>query len=185
MSVSVTPLPPTLTVWARGVEREGPEHERGRLALGARPSRAPEHGAHAGDHLHHAEGLDEIVVRSGVEARYLIVLLAARGGHYDGHAARERGEAYALQYLQPVLAGQHDVEDYELWQALFNRGEELLAVLEALGLEAGGAQGVDLYVADGRVVLYAVNHVRNSPSNAVNHLPGKQGRPCQMTSPPL
>ena len=72
-------------------------------------------------------------------------------------------EPDAPEYLQPVLAGQHHVEDDELRHALFNGGEELFAGFQSLGLKAGGAQGVDLDVADGRVVLYAVYHVLYSP----------------------
>ena len=143
-----------LRVYGDAAEGEG-------AAAPPRPCAAQD-GAHAAYHLHHAEGLHEIVVRAGVEARYLVVFLAPGRRHDDGQVPGRGAEAELLQDLQPVLAGEHDVEDDELRRGLFERGKERGPALAALGLKAGGAQGVDLYVPYRRVVLYAVYHHKTS-----------------------
>ena len=73
----------------------------GKVAAGQRPQ--------PGDHLAEGEGLDQVVVRTSIEAGDTIVDRVARGEHQD--RALDAPIAKAAGDLEAVQPGQHDVED--------------------------------------------------------------------------
>ncbi len=69
---------------------------------------APDEGAEAREQLLHVEGLDDIIVRAGVEAAHAVLELVAGGEHEDWGFL---GFAQAAQDFPAVHLGQHDIED--------------------------------------------------------------------------
>lgn len=150
---------------ARAVRRDdvlgGIERERAAAQKRLRRFRtaAAQHGLDAGDELHHAEGLREVVVRAEVEPLDLIVLRALGGCHHDGELGKARARAQPAQQLDAVRAGEHHVEHDQLGRRFLLQGvPERVAVGEAPGLKAGGCERVHLDVADARIVLHAPDH---------------------------
>ena len=75
---------------------------------------AAQHRLDAGHELHHAEWLDEVIVRAEVEAADLVVLRALGRSHDDRDGAQLRRRLHALQQLDAVHAGQHHVEHHQI-----------------------------------------------------------------------
>ena len=124
---------------------------------------APQHRLDAGDHLHHAEGLHQIVVGPHVETLYLIVFHALGGGHDNGNIPGLGRLAQIAQQRNAVLAGQHHVQQHQLRRLRFQRRAEAGAVGKATGLKTRGIQRIYLDLADAGVILHAPDHVNSSP----------------------
>ncbi len=123
---------------------------------------AAKHCLDAGDELHHPEGLDKIVVRAEIEPLNFVILCALGCGHDDADGGKAGIGFHAPQKLYTVYARQHDVQNDELGGIFLQRVPEFLPILEALCLEAGRLQGVDLNVTDAGVVFHAPDHVAPS-----------------------
>ena len=123
---------------------------------------AAQHGLHTGNELHHAEGLDKVIVRAEVKPPDAVILCALGRRHDDWDIGKLRIRAHPAQQLQPVDARKHHVEHNELRALRAQRLPKARAVLKALGLKAGGTQGVYLNIADAGVVFHAPDH--NYPS---------------------
>ena len=112
----------------------------------------------AGHHLHHAEGLGQIIVRAQVQPHHLVVLRSP-GGRDDDRDAGGGGIApEGFENFNAVHSGQHDIQHNELGLGMAQRVEQSHTVPEALRLEAGRPQGIQHQLPDAVVVLYAVNH---------------------------
>ena len=120
--------------------------------------RAAQQGVHAGDELHHAEGLGQVVVGASIQAAHLVVFRALGREHHHRHMLGGLIGAQAAQNLQPVDARQHDVEQHQVGKTLIAGGEEALGVGKARGLEARLAQRVASQLADVGVVFDVVDH---------------------------
>ena len=131
---------------------------------------AAQQGTHAGNHLHHAVRLGEVLVGAAVEGGHNVELGAFRGHHDHGHARKARGIADAMEDFQPVGAGQHDVEHDHIGKAARAGRTELHVVRHALGLNPRLREGVKCQLADARVVFHAVHHSL-PPSLAENPYP--------------
>ena len=101
---------------ARGrVDHELAELER-RLRVGARVQ-APQHGVDARHELGRRERLDDVVVGAQAQPDDAVGLLAARGQQDDRRAVAVV-LAHAAHHLEPIDAGQHEVEHDEVGRAL-------------------------------------------------------------------
>ena len=67
--------------------------------------------------------------------------------------------AHPAEQLRALDAGQHYVQHHQLRPAALYRLPEAVAVGEALGVQPGGAQSVQLNVADAGIVLHTPDHV--------------------------
>ena len=124
---------------------------------------AAQHRLDAGHQLHHAEGLDQIVVRAEVEAVYLIILRALGRGHDYGDRAQALGRLHAAQQLYAVHTGQHYVQHDQLRKLRLLQGiPEGRPVGKTGSLEAAGLQGVHLDVTDAGIILHAPDHAHPS-----------------------
>ena len=128
---------------------------------GAVPLRlaAAQHRLDPGDQLDDAEGLGQIVVRAAVQRPDAVILRALGGGHNDRDAAQGRGGAHTAQQLRAVDAGEHHVQHHQIGLFALQGLPEGGAVGKALGLQPGGAQGIQLDIADAGVILYTPDHV--------------------------
>ena len=113
----------------------------------------------AGDHLHHPEGLGEIIVRPGVQTHHLVVLRPLGGSHDDGNPGGGRVGSQGFQDSDAVLVGQHDVQQNQLRLGAAQAVEQPRTVPEALRLKARRPQGVQHQLPDAVIVLYTVNHL--------------------------
>ena len=82
---------------------------------------AAQYGLYAGDQLHYAERLCDIVIRAQVEPLYFIVLRAFGGSHYHGYGVKLRGGFHTAKKLYAVYAGQHNIQHYQLGPLLLQR----------------------------------------------------------------
>ena len=98
--------------------------------------RVAQGGAHPGHQLHHAEGLGYIVVRPLIQSQHLVVLGALGGEHDDRQGLGGGHGAQALEYLQTVLLGQHDIQQHQLRAALLHGLPKLGGTVKPLGLHA-------------------------------------------------
>ena len=117
-----------------------------------------QHGLDAGDQLHHAEGLCQIVVRAQIQSVYLVVFCALCRSHDHGDAIQMLVCLHAAQQLNAVHAGQHHVQHDQLRLLKLQGIPEFSAVCKAAGLKARRLQRVDLNIADACVVLHAPDH---------------------------
>ena len=120
---------------------------------------AAQHRLDAGDQLHDAEGLDEIVVCAEIQPLNLVIFCALRRRHDDGDGRKGGRRLHAPQKLDAVEPRQHHVENDKLGRFFLKRVPEDLPVFKALCLEAGGLQCVYLNVADAGIVLHTPDHV--------------------------
>ena len=110
-----------------GIERERAVRD---LRLGA-AGVAAEHGADARRELLQAEGLDQVVVGAEIEALHPVGDRVARGE--DEHRDAVLAPAQAVEDLEPVLAGQAEVEEHEVVGLGRERGLRSGAVLHPVG----------------------------------------------------
>jgi hypothetical protein len=111
-----------------------------------RSLRATEHRADALDHFGRIERFGDVIVRAHPERGQFRHLVVERGDHDD---RRVRPAADGDQRLQPVAAGQADIEQDEVGMRLSMRADRLLHVgraryVEAAALDIGGQQVGDL-----------------------------------------
>ena len=117
-------------------------------------------GPDAGHKLLELEGLGEVVVGPQVEALHAVVHLVAGGEHDHGHAG---DLAQPAAKLEAVDAGQHEVEDDEVWRLGKGHAQARLAVPGALGVEALVAEAQGEKIDDaGFVVDYQKARARGS-----------------------
>ena len=138
------------------------------IAVGKAPAlprrrTAAQHRLDAGDHLHHAKGLNKIVVRPQIKALDLVVFHSPGCGHDNGNIAGTRRLAQKAQQRNAVLSGQHHIQQHQLRQFRFQCGAKAAAVGKAAGLKACGIQGIHLDLADAAVILHTPDHVISSP----------------------
>ena len=79
------------------------------MTVGPLRGLAPGESAQARQHLAEVERLHEVVVRAGVEAADAVLHVVARGQHQDRHPLLVAAQLTADR--EPVLAGEHHVED--------------------------------------------------------------------------
>ena len=118
----------------------------GRLGLGA-PQPRPD----PGDQLLRLERLDHVVVRAGLQAEHDVDRVALRGQHHDRHA---RLGADRLADVDPVHAGQHQVEQHQVGLELAQRGQRTSTVGDHRGVEALPAQHDGQHLGQGGVVVH-------------------------------
>ena len=119
---------------------------------------APQHRLDPGDHLHHAEGLYQIVIRPEVKALNLVILRAPGCGHDDGNIPEIGRGLHPPQQGNTVLPRQHDVQQHQLRGLSLQSLPEGGSVLKAPGTQAGGVQGIQLDLPNPGIVLYAPDH---------------------------
>ena len=130
------------------------------LCLGGRA--AAEHRLDARDHLHHAEGLDQIVVRPEVKALDFVIFHAPCRRHNDGDLRRFRLGAQKAQKRYTVLPGQHHIQKHKLRLFLPQCRAECIRVGKAPRVKAGRAERVDLDITDTGVILHTPDHAHPS-----------------------
>ncbi len=97
----------------------------------------PQQGLHTGDEDDVREGLGEVVVGARVQALGLVVLAVLGGEHQDRYVVP--GGAQGGADPVTVEAGQHDVEDDEVVDALAGPVQSLQAVVDDVhGVSLGG-----------------------------------------------
>ncbi len=141
------------------VEHDAPEREAvrlGRLPACGRLG-AAEQRPHAGQQLHHAERLGQVVVGAQVEPVGLVELVALGREHHDGDVPCGRLAPQAAQHREAVHIGQHDVEEHEVGNGLGAGVEELSRRREALRADARLGEGVERELEDARVILEIVD----------------------------
>ena len=119
---------------------------------------AAQHRANPRGHLHHAERLCKIVVRTEIKADDLIVLVALGRRHNDRNVRRARVGFQALEDGYAGLARQHDVKHYKLRSVVCQSGIELPCVFKAHCPEARGVERVYHQIADACVVFNTKYH---------------------------
>ena len=112
------------------VEREVADREHRVLRLGERQRRAADEPAQARDDLLEAERLGDVIVAARGEARDAVVEGVLRGEEQHGRLGAVG--AHALQHLEPVDVGEHDVEHDRV-------GPELAGDLHGAEAVGGGA----------------------------------------------
>src|SRR4051812_25229612 len=112
---------------------------------------AAQHRVDARDELGGGEGLDDVVVGAEAQAHDAIGLLAL-GGEQDDRAGAVLG-AYAAHDLEPVEAGEHEVEHDQVRWSLGDRLEGREAVLGHARLVARSLQIARDDFADRRLVV--------------------------------
>ena len=98
---------------------------------------AAQHGAYARQQFLGTEGLGQIIVGAGVEARDAVVLADARGQHDD-----RRGDALAklAQEFKSVQHGQHHIENDQVERAFERAREAGAAVVDGFHRESRAAR---------------------------------------------
>ena len=89
---------------------------------------------YAGDKLHGAEWLCNVVVGAAVKTYHLIILRALRGQHYNRKPRILWVGAQLRQYLHAVLLGEHYIQQQDRRRFLLQSRPELARALEALCL---------------------------------------------------
>ena len=140
------------------VQHDVPEAQRGRGGRGDGSGSAAQHGPHAGDELHDAERLAQVVVRTVVQPLDDVDLAGFGRDHDDRRCGAGRVGAQLGQNLVAVLVGQHDVQNDEVGPPAAQRRPEAGRVLAARGLVPVGLQSVLLQLTDAGVVLDDVDH---------------------------
>ncbi len=90
--------------------------------------------------LQHAERLGDVVLRAEVQPGHLVGLRPAGREQDDREAGRFRVLFQAAQGLEPVHAGEHDVQQEDVRQAVPQRGKHGGCVLKARNLQPAGFQ---------------------------------------------
>ena len=121
-----------------------------------------QNGLHPGHHLHHAEGLGDVVVGAQIQTLYLVKFRAPGGGHNHGNVPVPLVGAQPLQNRHAVLSGQHHVQNHQLRLLLLQSLPEFGPVGKAPGLQPGGMQGIYFNFPNARVVLYTPDHAHIS-----------------------
>ena len=122
---------------------------------------APEYGLHSRHHLRHAERLCNIVVRAHIKARDLVVFRTLCRGHDNRNPGGGGMGAEPFQDGQPVLPGQHDVQEDQLGRLAPNGLKQAAAVGKAPDLKPGGCKGIAHQPPYAVVVFHRVYH--NAP----------------------
>ena len=119
---------------------------------------AAQHGPHAGDKLHDAERLAEVVVRAVVQPLDNINFAGLGRDHNDRQVCAGGVGAQLVQDLVAVLIGQHHIQNDQLGPGLAHGSPEAGGVLAAAGVIAVGLQRVLLQLTDAGVVLDDIDH---------------------------
>ena len=123
------------------------ERESAGLRRGAEPT---EHLLDTHRHLPRGEGLHDIIVRAELQSEHAVHFLVARGEHQDRRVACA---ADLPADVQPVHAGEHNVQHDEVDPAAAEQIERLLArVRRAHGDALGGEKAAEAAV-DGGVIV--------------------------------
>jgi D-alanyl-D-alanine carboxypeptidase/D-alanyl-D-alanine-endopeptidase (penicillin-binding protein 4) len=102
------------------------------------PRRAPQHRAHARRDLVEIEGLDDVIVRAGVQPGHTVPDVIARGQHDDrgGVAAPPQ----LAQHVEAVAPRQAEIEQHQVERRRAQRRGRGLAVAHPIHGKAGRAQ---------------------------------------------
>jgi D-alanyl-D-alanine carboxypeptidase/D-alanyl-D-alanine-endopeptidase (penicillin-binding protein 4) len=117
-----------------------------------RAAAAPLQRAHARQQFIDVEGLDQVIVGAGVQPRDALRRGVARREHQ--HRRGAAAGAQVAQHLQPVHAGQAQVEDHEVERAGAQRGERLAPVGHPFSGVARALERVAYTAAQELVVLH-------------------------------
>ena len=139
------------------VQHDVPEAQRGRGGRGDGSGGAAQHGPHAGDELHDAERLAQVVVRTVVQPLDDVDLAGFGRDHNDRQRAGSRVVPQLGQDLIAVLVRQHHVQNDQLGPGLVQRRPKAGAVLAAGGLVTVGLQGILFQFADAGVILSLIH----------------------------
>ena len=120
--------------------------------------RAAQERLDAGKQLHHAEGFRDVIVRAAVKAEHLVKFRALCGKHDDGDAPRAGSAAQALEHGKAILLRQHDVEQHERRNTLFQRLPKGRRPLEALRLKPLAVERINDEFPDAVVILEKIDH---------------------------
>ena len=117
-----------------------------------------QHSPDPGYHLHHAEGLCQIVVGSQIQTQHLVILRSPGGGHNDGDPRRIRAGAEGFENFNSVHTGKHNVQHNQ--QGLFfGKGlKQGFSIRKALGVKSRGPQRIEHQLPDAGVIFHTVNH---------------------------
>ena len=115
-----------------------------------------------GDKLHHAEGLGDVVVGTGLQTDDLVIFTALGGEHDHRRAAGGGTLPQLAQHLQAVLFGQHDIQQDQLGSLPGQHLPEGRGSVKARGLKTGIVQCINYQFPDAGVVFHQKNH-KNPP----------------------
>ena len=140
--------------------------------------RAPERPLHAGEELDRVEGLDDVVVRAGLQSRDLVRGERFRGEHDDARVRGLRILPEALCHLEAVEPRHHHVEEHEVGTDLRRSLERLLAVASDGDLVARRAE-VHLHEPrDVRIVVDDEDRLRHQSAPPATS--GRSGDPASL-----
>ena len=132
--------------------------QRRRSGRGGGRPRAAQHSLDAGDELHDAEGLAQVVVRAVVQPLDDVDLAGLGRDHNDRDGRRGGVGAELGQNLVAVLVRQHDVQNDQLGPGIAQCSPKAGRVLAAPGFVAVGIQSILFQLTDAGVVLDDVDH---------------------------
>lgn len=129
----------------------GVDGEVGELALGGGCGwcggrGAAEDGFDAGDEFTGVKRFGEVVIGAEFEADDFVDIIGAGGEHEDGELA---GSADLATDFPAIEAGEHEIENDEIWRRLVDEGKGVVAVGdggdgELFTLEIGGGEVADI-----------------------------------------
>ena len=114
----------------------------------------PQHGVDARDQLGRGEGLDDVVVGAKLQPRDPVRVLALRGEQDHRHARPLAVLPQPPHDLQPVHAGEHQVEHDEVGSLLAGATQRARTVARDPGGVSGALEVAGNDVGDGRLVVY-------------------------------
>ena len=108
----------------------------------------PQHGLDARQQFARRKWFGDVVIGADFQAEDLVVLLAARGEHDDGHHARPLFRAQTACQLDAAHARQHPVEQDQVGQLMVDLAQRALGIERRQGdvtsaHQVGGNQGLD------------------------------------------
>jgi len=130
---------------------------------------APQDGTDPGDHLHHTEGLGQIVVGPGIQGQDLVIFRTLGSCHDHGNGSGGRGSPESFQDRNAVHTGQHHIQQDQSGLVPGQGFKQAGAVGKALRRKAGGPQGIEHKLPDAGIVFNTINHSNSSRNN--NSLP--------------
>ena len=128
-------------------------------------SRPAQRSTHPAEELHDAERLGNVVVGTAVQPAHGVQLAGFGRDHDDGQPVQGRGVAQLFQDGEPILAGQHHVQDHKLRGFGAHGLPERFRTGKAGHFITVGLQGILLQLTDGVIIFYDIDHLSNSSAD--------------------
>ena len=128
--------------------------------------RATMQSANTGYQFHHAERLCQVIIGARLEPLHLIDLGPFCGEHHDRKVLGCLVAAQTTQYLKPVYARQHDIEQDHIGELLFAGSEKGFRIRKAACFEARLRKRIDGQITNIGIIFNVVDHALDSSIGA-------------------